>query len=381
MDFELTEEQVMLKRMAHEFAEKELKPVAAEIDKTGEFPWSNIRKMGELGLMGMTISPDYGGAGMDTICYAIAVEEVSRVCGSTGLIMASHNSLCTEHINIAGSENQKRKYLPPLAGGEVMGAWGLTEPGAGSDAGAVSTTAELRSGEWILDGRKVFITNGHEAETFVVIASTDRSKGSRGISSFAVEKGTPGFTLGKKEEKLGLNASVTSELIFENCAIPEGNLLGERNQAFLDVLKVLDGGRISIGAMGLGIAQGCLEESLEYSKIREQFGQPISNFQAIQWMLADIATEIEAARLLVYKAAYLKDRGKRYKKEASMCKLYASEVGMRAATKAIQIHGGYGYTKDYPVERMFRDVKLCEIGEGTSEIQRLVIAREILKAT
>ncbi|MFQ6128033.1 MAG: acyl-CoA dehydrogenase [Thermoplasmata archaeon] len=381
MDFALEEEQIMLKKMVHEFAEKELKPVAPEIDKTGEFPWDNIRKMGELGLMGMTIAPEYGGAGMDTISYAIAVEEVSRVCGSTGLIMASHNSLCTDHINIAGNEEQKRKYLPPLAAGKVMGSWGLTEPGAGSDASAISTAAELKGGEWILNGRKVFITNGHEAETFVIIASTDKSKGTRGISAFVVEKGRPGFTLGKKEEKLGLNASVTSELIFENCVIPEENLLGELNQGFRDVLEILDGGRISIGAMALGIAQGCLEASIEYSRTREQFGQPISNFQAIQWMLADMATEIDAARLLVYRAAYLKDQGKRYKKEASMCKLFASEAGMKAATKAIQIHGGYGYTKDYPVERMFRDVKLCEIGEGTSEIQRLVIAREILKAT
>ncbi|MFQ6106030.1 MAG: acyl-CoA dehydrogenase [Thermoplasmata archaeon] len=379
MDFELTEEQMMLRKMVHDLAERELKPVAAEIDRTGEFPWDNIRKMGELGLMGMTIAPEYGGAGMDTISYAIAVEEVSRVCGSTGLIMASHNSLCSEHINIAGSEEQKRKYLPDLAGGKVMGSWGLTEPGAGSDAGAVATTAESKGGEWILNGRKVFITNGHEAKTFVIIASTDKSKGSRGMSAFVVERDAPGFSLGKKEEKLGLHASVASEIILENCAIPEENLLGEKDQAFRDVLKVLDGGRISIGAMALGIAQGCYEASLEYSKTREQFGQTISSFQAIQWMLADMAMEIDAARLLVYRAAYLKDQGKRYKKEASMCKLFASEVGMRTATKAIQIHGGYGYTKDYPVERMFRDVKLTEIGEGTSEIQRMVIAREILK--
>ncbi|MFQ5910943.1 MAG: acyl-CoA dehydrogenase family protein, partial [Thermoplasmata archaeon] len=294
MDFALTEEQSMLRKMVHDFAERELKPVAAEIDRTGEFPWKNIRKMGDLGLMGMTIAPEYGGAGMDTVSYAIGVEEVSRVCGSTGLIMASHNSLCTEHINIAGNEEQKKKYLPDLAGGKVMGSWGLTEPGAGSDAGAVSTTAELMGGEWVLNGRKVFITNGHEAETFVV-ASTDKSKGSRGLSAFVVEKGSPGFTLGKKEDKLGLNASVTSELIYENCTIPEENLLGELNQAFLDVLKVLDGGRISIGAMALGIAQGCLEASIEYSKVREQFGQPIGNFQAIQWMLADMAVEIDAA--------------------------------------------------------------------------------------
>lgn len=379
MDFTLTEEQTMVRKMVRDFAEKELKPVAAEIDRTAEFPTDNVRKMGELGLMGMTIAPEYGGAGMDTICYAIAVEEVSRACGSTGLIMASHNSLCTGHIDIAGNEEQKRKYLPALAGGKVMGAWGLTEPGAGSDAGAVATTAELKGGEWILNGRKTFITNGHEAETFVIIASTDKSKGSRGISAFAVEREAPGFSLGKKEEKLGLNACVTSELIYEDCAVPEGNLLGEKDTAFRDVLKVLDGGRISIGAMAVGIAQGCLEASLEYSKTREQFGQPISNFQAVQWMLADMATEIEAARLLVHKAAFLKDQGKRFKKHAAMCKLFGSEVGMRAANKAIQIHGGYGYTKDYPVERMYRDVKLTEIGEGTSEIQRLVIAREILK--
>ncbi|MCK4456565.1 MAG: acyl-CoA dehydrogenase family protein, partial [Thermoplasmata archaeon] len=271
----------MLRKMVRDFAEKELKPVAAEIDKTGEFPRDNIRKMGALGLMGMTIAPEYGGAGMDTICYAIAVEEVSRACGSTGLIMASHNSLCTDHIDIAGNEEQKRKYLPALAGGKVMGAWGLTEPGAGSDAGAVAMTAELKGGEWILNGRKTFITNGHEAETFVIIASTDKSKGSRGISAFAVEREAPGFSLGKKEEKLGLNACVTSELIYEDCAVPEGNLLGEKDAAFRDVLKILDGGRIAIGAMAVGIAQGCLEASLEYSKTREQFGQPISNFQAV----------------------------------------------------------------------------------------------------
>lgn len=379
MDFSLTEEHKMLRKMVHDFAERELKPVAAEIDRTGEFPRENIRKMGELGLMGMTISPEYGGAGMDTISYAIGVEEVSRVCGSTGLIMASHNSLCTEHISIAGNEDQKKRYLPDLAGGKVMGAWGLTEPGAGSDAGSVATTAEYRGDNWVLNGRKNFITNGHEAKTFVVIASTNKEKGSRGISAFVIERDTPGFTLGKKEEKLGLNACVTSELIFEDCAIPEKNLLGEKDQGFRDVLKVLDGGRISIGAMALGIAQGCMESSLEYSQVREQFGQPIWNFQAVQFALADMAMEVDAARLLVYRAAYLKDQGLRYKKEASMCKLFASEVGMRTATKAIQIHGGYGYTRDYPVERMFRDVKLTEIGEGTSEIQRLVIAREILK--
>lgn len=379
MDFELTDEQRMLRNMVRDFAEKEVKPLAPEIDKTSEYPWQTIRKMGELGLMGMVIPEEYGGSGTDTISYAIAVEEISRVCGSTGLILASHSSLACDHIYQSGTEEQRRKYLPDLASGKAVGSWALTEAGAGSDAGAVVTSAELKGDEWILNGRKTFITNGHEASTIVVIASTDKSRGSRGLSAFIVEKGTDGFVLGRKEDKLGLHASVCSELIFENCRIPKENLLGELNMGFKDTLRTLDGGRISIGAMALGIAQGALDEAISYSKVREQFGRTLSEFQAIQFMLASLATDIEAARYLVYRAAYLKDKGLRFKKEGSMAKLFASEVAMRTTVKAVQIFGGYGYTKDYPVERMMRDAKLTEIGEGTSEIQRYVISRELLR--
>jgi len=338
-----------------------------------------VRKMGELGLMGMSVPPEWGGTASDTISYCIAVEEISRVCGSHGLIMASHNSLCTAHIVLAGKEGQKRRYLPDLAKANKIGAWGLTEPGAGSDAGATQTSAILKGNEWVLNGTKNFITNAPAADIFVVMALTDKEKGTRGISAFIIEKGAEGFAIGKVEDKLGVRGSVTSQLVMEDCRIPKENLLGEMNMGFVDALKILDGGRVSIGAMAVGIAQGAFDEALRYSKVRQQFGMPISQFEAIQWMLADMATEIEAARLMVYKAAHLKDKNRRYKKEASMAKLFASEVAMRATTKAIQIHGGYGYTKDYPVERMFRDAKLTEIGEGTSEIQRLIIARELLK--
>jgi len=379
MDFSLTEDQKMIRRTIRDFAEKEIKSIAKIIDKSSEFPMENVKKMGSLGLMGMNIPPEYGGPGADTVSYAIAVEEISRVCGSTGLIMAAHNSLCTAHVFLAGSEEQKIKYVVPLAKGEHIGSWALTEPNAGSDAAATETTAVLKGGEWVLNGRKNFCTNGHVADVFVILASTDRSKGAKGISAFVMEKGTKGLELGKKEDKLGLRASVTSEIILEDCKIPEENILGKPDNAFADALKILDGGRISIGAMALGIAQGCLDESVKFAKERKQFGRPIGNFQAIQWMLADMHTKIEASRLLVYESAWRKDHGLNFKKEAAMCKLFASEVGMRAAVKAIQIHGGYGYTKDYDVERFFRDVKLTEIGEGTSEIQRLVIARELLK--
>lgn len=379
MDFKLTQEQEMLRKMLRDFGEKEVRPIAAEIDKTSEFPWDVIKKMGELGLMGMTIEEKYGGPGLDTVSYAIGVEEMSRACGTVGFTMASHNSLCTGHIALAGNEEQKTKYLPDLASGRKMGAWGLTEPGAGSDAGGLATTAVQDGDEWVLNGNKIFITNGHIAGTFVLLASTDKEKKARGITAFIAEKDTPGLSLGKKEDKMGLRASPTSEIIMEDCRIPKENMLGEQNRGFYDIMKVLDGGRISIAAMAVGIAQSALDESISYSKERVQFGQPISNFQAIQWMLADMATEIEAARLLTYRAANLKDRKIKCIKESAMAKLYASEAGMRATTKAIQIFGGYGYTMDYPVERMFRDVKLCEIGEGTSEIQRLVIARQLLK--
>ncbi len=379
MDFKLTQEQEMLRKMLRDFGEKEVRPIAAEIDKTSEFPWDVIKKMGELGLMGMTVEEKYGGPGLDTVSYAIGVEEMSRACGTVGFTMAAHNSLCTGHIALAGNEEQKAKYLPDLAAGRKMGAWGLTEPGAGSDASGLATTAVQDGDEWVLNGNKIFITNGHIAGTFVLLASTDREKKTKGITAFIAEKDTPGLSLGKKEDKMGLRASPTSEIIMEDCRIPNENMLGEMNRGFYDTMKVLDGGRISIASMAVGIAQSALDESISYSKERVQFGQPISNFQAIQWMLADMATEIEAARLLTYRAANLKDRKIKCIKESAMAKLYASEAGMRATTKAIQIFGGYGYTMDYPVERMFRDVKLCEIGEGTSEIQRLVIARQLLR--
>ncbi len=379
MDFKLTQEQEMLRKMLRDFGEKEVRPIAAEIDKTSEFPWDIIKKMGELGLMGMNIEEKYGGPGLDTVSYAIGVEEMSRACGTVGFTMAAHNSLCTGHIALAGNEEQKTKYLPDLASGRKMGAWGLTEPGAGSDAGGLRTTAVQEGDEWILNGNKIFITNGHVAGTFVLLASTDKEKKTKGITAFIAEEDTPGLSMGKKEDKMGLRASPTSEIIMEDCRIPKENMLGELNQGFYDTMKILDGGRISIAAMAVGIAQSALDESISYSKERVQFGQPISNFQAIQWMLADMATEIEASRFLTYRAANLKDRGEKCTKESAMAKLYAAEAGMRATTKAIQVLGGYGYTMDYPVERMFRDIKLCEIGEGTSEIQRLVIARQLLK--
>ncbi len=379
MDFNLNKEQKMILKMVREFAENELKPIASEIEQEEEFPWEIIKRMGKLGLMGLTIPKEYGGSGVDSISYTIAVEEIARVCGSTAITMAAHNTLGTGQIYAKGTEEQRRKYVVPLAKGEKLGAWALTEPSAGSDAGAVQTTAILDKDEWVINGTKLFITNGRIADILTVMASTDRSKGSRGISAFIVEKGTPGFSTGTDEDKLGLRASVTSELVFEDCRIPAENIIGREGKGFVDALILLDSGRISIGAMAVGLAQAALEESIKYAKEREQFGRPIAKFQAIQWMIAEMGTQIEAARFLVYKAANLKDHNKKFTKEAAIAKLYASEVGMRAATKAIQIHGGYGYTKDYPVERFFRDIRLCEIGEGTSEIQRLVIARELLR--
>ncbi len=335
--------------------------------------------MGKLGLMGMVVPLEYGGSLTDTISYAIAVEELSRVDGSHGLIMAAHNSLCTSHILIAGNEVQKKMYLPKLATGEHIGAWALTEPMSGSDASTMRTRATKDGDEWVLDGAKNFCTNAPHADTFVIMAMTDQAKGSHGISAFVVEGRTEGLTPGVEEDKLGVRASATSQVIMEECRIPEENLLGDIDNGYRDALKVLDGGRISIGAMAVGIAQGALDEAMAYSRVREAFGQKISGFQAIQFMLADMATQTEASRLLVYKASHLKDTGRPYKREAAMAKLYASEAAKRITDKALQIHGGYGFVKDYPVERMYRDTKLTEIGEGTSEIQRLVIAREILK--
>jgi butyryl-CoA dehydrogenase len=380
MKFQLTEEQQMIRKMVRDFAENEIAPIAQETDKSGQFPWQIIRKMGELGLLGLPFSEEYGGAGADTVSYAIAMEEISRVCGSTGITLAAHISLATFPIYHFGSEEQKRKYVHKLASGEWIGAFGLTEPGAGSDAGGTKTRAVLDGDEWVINGQKCFITNGSIADVVVLTAVTNPEKGTRGISSFIVEKGTSGFRPGRDEEKMGLKGAITSELFFEDCRIPKENILGTPGEGFKQALITLDGGRISIGAMALGLAQGAFERALAYSKERQQFGQPICNFQAVQWMLADMATEIDAARLLLYRAAWLEDQGVRFTKEAAMAKLYASEVAERACFKALQIHGGYGYMREYEVERMYRDQRLCTIGEGTSEIQRLVIARQVLRA-
>lgn len=376
---DLTEEQKMIRDMVREFALNEVEPIAAEIDENERFPEETVKKMAELNLMGIPWEEKYGGAGCDNLCYAIAVEEISRVCGSTGITLAAHISLGSFPIYAFGTEEQKKKYLVPLAKGEHIGAFGLTEANAGSDAKGTQTKAVLKGDKYILNGSKIFITNGGVAETLVVTAVTDKSQGVHGISSFIIEKDFPGFSIGKKEEKLGLRGSDTVELVFEDCEVPKENLLGKEGEGFKQFMKTLDGGRVSIGAMALGIAQGALDKSIPYAKERTQFGKPIAKFQAIQWMIADMATEIEAARHLVYNAARLEDAGRPFAKESAMCKLFASEAAMRATKDAIQIHGGYGYTKDYPVERYYRDAKLCEIGEGTSEIQRIVISRKLLR--
>ena len=335
-------------------------------------------KLAELGLMGVTVPSEYGGSAFGYIPYAVVIEELARVDGSIALVVAAHNSLCANHILLAGSEQQKKKYLVPLAQGEKLGCWSLTEPGAGSDAGGTRTVARLVGNSWVLNGSKTFTTNAHYADVCVAMAVTDKQKGKHGISAFIIENGTPGFRHGKTEDKLGMRASNTGEIIFEDCRIPEENCLGEKGQGFVDSLRVLDGGRISIAALSVGIAQGAFEASLNYSRERQQFGRPIAGFQAIRFKLADMATEIDAARLLTWRAAALATQGKRVTRESSIAKLFASEVAVRVAGEAVQIHGGYGFIKDYPVEKFYRDVKLCTIGEGTSEIQRLVIARESL---
>jgi butyryl-CoA dehydrogenase len=379
MNFDLTEEQKLLKQTIRDFAETQIAPGAAERDEAARFPTELIPKMAGLGLFGIMIPQEYGGAGLDTVSAAIIVEELARIDAAVALIVASHNSLCAAHILNFGSEIQKQKYLPSLARGEKLGAWALTEPGSGSDAAALKTRATLEGEHWVLAGEKQFTTQGSTAGVYVIMASTDPSQGKKGISAFIVERGTPGLRVGKIENKLGVRASDTAGVQLEEVRVPKENLLGEVNGSFYEVLKVLEGGRIGIAAMATGIAQGALEESTKYAGMRKQFGKPIAEFEAVQWMLADMATEIDAARLLVYRAAQLKDRGMPFLKAASEAKLYAAETAMRAATKAIQIHGGYGYIKDYPVERYFRDAKICEIGEGTSEIQRIVIARELLR--
>ena len=379
MDFTFTDEQQALRRSVREFAEGEIRPHVMEWDEASHFPAEILPKLAEMGLLGVIFPEEYGGAGLGYIEYVIAIEELSRVDGSVGILVAAHNSLCSNHIYKFGTPAQKKKYLAPLASGKHIGAWSLTEPNAGSDAGGTRTTARRDGNFWILNGAKTFTTNGHYADTCVAMAVTDKEKGSHGISAFILEKGMPGFKPGKKENKLGLRASDTSEIIFSDCRVPAENLLGPEGEGFTGSLKILDGGRISIGALGLGMAQGALDAAMSYAKQRKQFGQAISEFQAIQFKLADMATEVEAARLLVYRAAWLADQGDvRFSKESSMAKLFAGEVAVKVANECVQIHGGYGFIKDYPAEKYYRDVKLCTIGEGTSEIQKLVIARQLL---
>jgi hypothetical protein len=379
LDFQLNEEQLQLKKSVREFAEREIAPHVMQWDEACEFPLATIKELGKLGFMGMIFPAEYGGAGMGYVEYATAIEELSRVDGSVGIIVAAHTSLCSNHIFVAGNETQRRKYIPKLATGEFIGAWGLTEPSSGSDAGSARMTAAKTRGGYVLNGTKTFITNGHYADVIVAIAVTDKAAHTHGLSAFVLEKDTKGFRPGKKENKLGLRASDTSELIFEDCFVPAENLLGKEGDGFIDAMRILDGGRISIAALSMGIGQGAFECALKYSKQRKQFGQSISEFQAIQWKLADMATELDAARLLTLRSASLKDAGKKCTQESSMAKLYASEVAVRCANESVQIHGGCGFIKDYPAEKFYRDVKLCTIGEGTSEIQRLVIARQLLR--
>jgi alkylation response protein AidB-like acyl-CoA dehydrogenase len=376
--FVLTDEQEQLRKEIRDFAAREIAPNVMRWDEASEFPLEVVKKLGEMGLMGAIFPLELGGSGLGYVDYALAVEELSAVDGSIGIIVASHNSLCTNHIFVAGNDEQRRKYIPLLASGKWLGAWGLTEPGSGSDAGSARTTAVRRGDNWVLNGNKTFITNGHYADISVIIAVTDKGQGTRGLSAFVVEKGTPGFRAGKKENKLGLRASDTSELIFEDCEIPGENLLGEEGQGFIDSMRILDGGRISIAALSLGIGRGAYDAARKYVKQRHQFGKAISEFQGIQWKLADMATGLDAARLLTLRAAVMKDAGQKTTLESSMAKLMASEVAVKVCDEAVQLHGGYGFIKDYPVEKFYRDVKLCTIGEGTSEIQRLIIAREIL---
>jgi butyryl-CoA dehydrogenase len=378
MKLELNEQQKMIRNMVREFAEKEVAPLAAELDKSGEYPTKTLEKMAKLGLLGIIIPQQYSGAGLDTISYATVVEEISRKCASTGVITSVHNSLAAWPIMKYGTEEQKKKYLPILAKGEKIGAFAGTEPNAGSDLGAMKTAAVLKGNHYVINGDKTFITSGPKAGIIILFAVTDKNAGAKGLSAFIVESSFKGFKVGSIFEKLGINASQTSELLFENMEVPKENLLGKEGEGFKIALSTLDGGRIGIAAQAVGIAQAALDESITYSKQREQFGKPLAKFQAIQWMIADMATRIQAARYLVYHAAYTKDTGERFSKEAAMAKLFASETAMDAVIKAVQIHGGYGYTKEYTVERLFRDAKITEIYEGTSEVQRMVISAGLL---
>lgn len=378
MDFFLSEEQKILKESIKNFAQKEIQPLVREYDEKGTWPDGLTQKLGEMGLLGIVIPAEYSGAGYSNLDYVLVLEELSKVDPSVGLVVAAHNSLCSNHINLFGTDAQKKKYLTRLASGQTLGAWGLTESGAGSDAASLKTKAEKKGDHWLLNGSKIFITNASLAEITVVMALTDPQKGRNGISAFILEKGMEGFRPGKKEDKLGIRAADTAELIFEDVRVPAENLLGEEGAGYKAAMAILDGGRVSIAGFSLGIAAGALEASLKYSKERVQFGQPIADFQAIQWMLADGFTELEAARLLTYRAAFLEDQGKKIPKESAMAKLFASELAVKASSVAVQIFGGYGFSKEYPVEKFYRDSKLATIGEGTSEIQRWIIAQKVL---
>lgn len=379
MNFDLSEKQALMRKLFREFAEKEVKPLAAEIDEEERFPIENVKKMAEIGMMGIPFESKYGGSDGDNLSYILAVEELSKVCATTGVILSAHTSLCCNPIYTYGTEEQKMKYLVPLAKGEKLGAFGLTEPNAGSDAAMQQTTAIKEGDYYKINGSKIFITNGGYADIYIIFAMTDKQKGTRGISAFIVEKDMEGFSIGKIEKKLGIHGSSTAELIFKDLYVPKENLLGQEGKGFGIAMSTLDGGRIGIAAQAIGIAQGALNETIKYVKERKQFGRPLAAFQNTQFVIADLQTKIDAARLLVYRAAYLKDTNQSYTSEAAMAKLFAAEVAMETTTKAVQLHGGYGYTRDYPVERMFRDAKITEIYEGTSEIQRLVISNKLLK--
>ncbi|MCQ2297031.1 MAG: acyl-CoA dehydrogenase [Bacteroidales bacterium] len=379
MDFSINKTEELFLQMIREFAEKEVKPLAAQVDEEEMFPMETVKKMAKLGLMGIPVPKQYGGAGGTNIMYGMAVEELSRVCATTGVILSAHTSLCCAPIMENGTEEQKMKYLPKLASGEWIGAFALTEPGAGTDAAGQQTTAVLDGDEWVLNGSKIFITNGSYANVFIIIAMTDKSLGTKGISAFIVEKDTPGFTIGKKEKKMGIRGSATTELIFQDCRIPKENLLGPLGKGFGIAMKTLDGGRIGIAAQALGIAQGAIDETVKYTKERKQFGRSISQFQNTQFQMADLETKTQAARLLVRSAHYKKDHGINYSVDAAMAKLFCAETAMEVTTKAVQFFGGYGYTREYPVERMMRDAKITEIYEGTSEVQRMVISGKLFK--
>ena len=379
MDFSLSKTEELFLQMIREFAEKEVKPLAAEVDEEERFPLETVEKMAKTGLMGIPVPVKYGGAGGTNLMYGMAIEELSRVCGTTGVVLSAHTSLCCAPIMENGTEEQKMKYLPRLASGEWIGAFGLTEPNAGTDAAMQQTTAVLDGDHYVLNGNKIFITNAVYAHVYVIFAMTDKSLGNKGISAFIVEKGTPGFSIGKKEKKMGIRGSATTELVFEDCRIPKENLLGQQGKGFAIAMKTLDGGRVGIAAQALGIAQGAMDETIKYTKERKQFGRSISQFQNTQFQMADMETKVQAARLLVRSAHWKKDNGMPYSVDAAMAKLFAAETAMEVTTKAVQLHGGYGYTREYPVERMMRDAKITEIYEGTSEVQRMVIAGKLFK--